>query len=84
MEEEFDYEAELKIFCKSRGIWNDKKKCPTKFVINKLKTITVTHKDGYDYLQNIHDGFTTKRIQYQTCLYCHKELTGKQKKILFS
>jgi len=77
---EYDYDEELKKFCVSRGIWNEEGERPTRFVINKLKTITVKHPDGYSYLQNTQDGFTTKRPKQEKCQYCFAELTGRHRK----
>jgi len=77
---EYDHDEELKKFCIRKGIWNEKEEIPTKFVINKLKTITVKHPDGYSYLQNVQDGFTTKRPKQKKCQYCFEELTGRHRK----
>lgn len=76
----FDYDEKLKKFCMKKGIWDDKNQKPIRFVINKLKTIEVKHPDGYTYQQQIFDGFTTKRPKFKICLYCHKKLSGKQKR----
>lgn len=76
----FDYNEELKKFCITRGIWDDKNQKPIGFVINKLKTVEKTHPDGYTYKENVFDGFTTKRHKFKTCQYCHNELNGKQKR----
>jgi len=76
----FDYHEELKIFCKNRGIWNEEEERPTRFVINKLKTVIdkVYPNGGISYKQE-QDGFTTKRIKLTLCHSCFKELKGKQK-----
>jgi len=80
MENDFVFDQELQKFCKERDIWDNEKKRPTKFVINRLKDILVRHPDGYDYTRQVFDGFTTKHPRFKICLYCHKELTGKQRK----
>lgn len=82
--EEFDYDKELEKFCKARGIWDKKNHRPTKFVINKLKTIDATaiHPETgnpYTYKQNVFDGFTTKRPRLTNCHYCFEPLLGKQR-----
>ncbi len=80
MKEDLDHEIEYENFCKARGIWDNEKKCATRFVINKLKTITVTHPNGSKTLQNVHDCFTTKRPKQKICQYCFSELTGIHRK----
>jgi len=79
MREDLDWDTERELFCKSRRIWDYEKKCATRFVINKLKTITVTHPDGYKTLQNVHDGFTIKRPKLTKCRICFEELSGNQR-----
>ena len=78
--EQSDYDKELELFCKARGIWDDKKKKPTRFVINRLKTVDRKHADGYIYKENVHDGFTTHRPIHIVCQYCSWELEGRKGK----
>ncbi len=67
---EYDYDKELKKFCEIRGIWDEIEERPTRFVINKLKTIGNRQEQ---------DGFTIKRIKLVDCRICFKQLTGKQR-----
>jgi len=77
MEKDFDYDKELEKFCKSRGIWDSKKKQPTRFVINKLKTIEVTDPNGNTHKQNVFDGFTTKKPRFKYCHYCAWDMVSR-------
>ena len=76
---ELDYWLKLENFCKARGIWDDEKKRPTAYVTNKLKDIEVKHPDGYNYIRQIPDGFTRKRIKLSKCRICFKKLLGSQR-----
>ena len=80
MQKGLSYQKELERYCKSKGIWDYKKKRPNRFVINRLKDTIVKHPDGTEYKQNIQDGFTTKRPHHKICLYCHIELNPKQER----
>ena len=61
----FDYDEELKKFCITKGIWDDKNQKPIGFVINRLKTVEKTNPDGYTYKENVFDGFTTKQHKFK-------------------
>lgn len=90
---DFDYDEELEAFCRANRIWDDDKKKPTRFVINRLKTVDVKHPifaqvsetitktiQNSTYKKNEHDGFTTKHHKHKICVVCFEELRGKQKR----
>ncbi len=66
----YDIDEKLKEYCENRGIWNEEEERPTRFVINRLKTVGKTQEQ---------DGFTTIRIKFALCQGCFEELKGKQK-----